>query len=81
MEEKYSNFKIVKVMKSTSKTRLNHLLSSITFNDKYWRSQLDILHLSIKHNNKGRREKKSNSNNILLLHLDLWPKQTMFLIY
>ena len=27
------NFKIVKVMKSMSKTRLNHLLLSITFND------------------------------------------------
>ena len=29
-----SNFKIVKVMKSTSKTRLDHLLLSITFNHK-----------------------------------------------
>jgi hypothetical protein len=33
-----SNFKSVKVMKSTSKTRLKHLLLSITFSDKYWRS-------------------------------------------
>jgi hypothetical protein len=30
-----SNFKIVKVMKSTFKTILKHLLSSITFDDKY----------------------------------------------
>ena len=32
---------IVKVMKFTSKTRLNHLLLRINFDDKYWRSQLD----------------------------------------
>jgi hypothetical protein len=36
--EENSNFKIVKVMKSTLKIILNHLLLSITFNDKYWRS-------------------------------------------
>ena len=34
MKKKNSNFKIVKVMKSTSKIILNHLLLSITFNDK-----------------------------------------------
>jgi hypothetical protein len=45
MEENY-NFKILKVVKSTSKTILNHLLLSIIFNDKYYRSQLDFLHLS-----------------------------------
>ena len=28
-----TNFKIIKVMKSMSKTRLNHLLLSTTFND------------------------------------------------
>ena len=50
-----------------SKTRLNHLLLSITFNDKYWGSQLDFLHLSNQHNNKGHREKKSNLINTLLL--------------
>ena len=36
---------IVKVMKSMSKTKLNHFLLSITFNDKFWGSQLDILNL------------------------------------
>ena len=66
-----SKFKIVKVMKSTSKTRLNHLLLRITFNDKYRRSQLDFLHLSIQHNNKGHHEKKSSLNNTLLLFLGL----------
>ena len=30
-----SNFKIVKVTKSTSKTKLNHFLLTITFNNKY----------------------------------------------
>ena len=29
------NFKIVKVMKFISKTKLKHLLLSITFNNKY----------------------------------------------
>ena len=76
--EKKFNFKIVKVVKSTSKTRLNHLLLSITFNDKYWRSQLDVLYTSIQHNNKGHHEKKSNLNNALLLLLGLWPKYNWF---
>jgi hypothetical protein len=44
-------------MKSTFKTRSNHLLLTITFNDKFWGSQLDILHLSIQHNNRDHREK------------------------
>ena len=57
MKENF-NFKIVKVMKSMFKTRLNHLLFNIPFNDKYWRSQLDFLHLSIQHNNKGHNEMK-----------------------
>ena len=70
-----SNFKIAKVMKSTSKTKLNHLLLSITFNDKYWRSQLDFLQLSIQHKNKGHHEKKSNLNKDFLLLLGLWPKK------
>ena len=38
-------------MKPTSKTIFNHLLLSITFNDKFWRSRLDILLLIIEHNN------------------------------
>ena len=45
--EKNPNFKIFKVMKSKSKTRFNQLHLSIAFNDKFWRSKLDILHLSI----------------------------------
>jgi hypothetical protein len=63
------NFKIGKVMKSTSKTKLNHLLLSVSFSDKYSRSQLDSLHLSTQHNNKVHYGKKSNLNNALLLLL------------
>ena len=66
-----SNFKIVKVMKFTSKLKLNHLLLSISFSDKYSRSQLDVLHLSIQHNNKVHHAKESNLNNALLLLLGL----------
>ena len=73
-----SNFKIVMVMKSMSKVWLNHLLLSITFNDKYWRSQLDFLHLSAQHINKDCHEKKSNLNNALLLLLGLSPKKWWF---
>ena len=73
-----SKFKIAKVVKSMSKTKLNHLLLSITFNEKYWWSQLDSLHLSIQHNNEGHHEKKSSLNNALLLLLDLWPKKLWF---
>ena len=64
-----SNFKIVKVIKTTSKTILNYLLLSITFNDKYQRSQLDFLNLSIQH--KGHHGKKPNLNITLLLLLGL----------
>ena len=45
--KKNSNFKIVKIMRFMSKTRLIQLLLSIIVNDKFWRSQLDILNLSI----------------------------------
>ena len=34
-DKKTSNFKILKVMKSTSKTKLHHLFLSITFNDHF----------------------------------------------
>ena len=79
MKENF-NFKIIKVMKSTSKTKLNQLLLSITYNEKYWRSSLDFLHLSIQHNNKGHHENKSNSNNALLLRLGFDPKIMVFSI-
>ena len=75
-----SNFKIVKVMKFMSKTALDHLLLSIIFNDKHWRSQLDFLHLSIQHNNKGHPKNKSNLENALLLCLGLWPNNYGFSI-
>ena len=65
-------------MKSTFNTRLYHLLLSITFKEKYWRSQLDFIHLSIQLNNKGHHEKKSNLNNDVLLFLGLWPKKYGF---
>ena len=42
-----SNLKIFKVMQSTTKSRFNHLLLSITFDDKFSRVQLDALRLSI----------------------------------
>ena len=51
------------LVKSTSKTKLNHLLLSITFYDKYCKSQLNSLHLSTQHNNKGHCAKKSNLSN------------------
>ena len=35
------------------KTKFNYFLLSITSDNKFWRSQLDILHLSIQHNNRG----------------------------
>ena len=44
--EKKIKLKIVKVVKLTSKTRFSHVLLSITFNDKFWRSHLGVLHLS-----------------------------------
>ena len=76
-----SNFKIIKVMKPMSKNWINHLLLSNAFNDKYWISQLDLLHLSIQHNNKCHYENKPNSNNTFLLLLGLWPKKLMVSIY
>ena len=45
--DKNSNFKIFKVMKSIFKSKFNHVLLNINYNDKFWRSQLDMLHLSI----------------------------------
>ena len=79
--EKNSDFNIVKVMKYTSKKKLDHLLLSIILYDKYWRSQLDILHLSIQHNNRGHTKKiKLILNNVLLLLLGLWPKNNGFSI-
>ena len=45
--EKNSDFKILKVMKFIFKSKFNHVLLSIKYNDNFWRSQLDILHLSI----------------------------------
>ena len=35
--ENNSNSTILKVVKSTSKTRFNHLFLSITFNDKFYK--------------------------------------------
>ena len=68
-------------MKFTSNIKLNHLLSSITFNGKYWRSQHDVLHLSIWYNNEIQVEKNVNLVNALLLLLGLWQKKIMFLVY
>jgi hypothetical protein len=64
-----SNFKIVKAMKSMSKTTLHHLLLSIIFNAKHGGSQLDFLHLIIQHNNKDHPKNKSDLDNALLLLL------------
>ena len=55
--KKNSKFQIFKAMKSTSKTIFNHYILTNTFNDKFWRSQFDILYLSTKHNNRGQHEK------------------------
>ena len=79
MKSKF-NFKICKVIKFTLKTIFNHVLLTITFNDKFWRSKLNILHLSIEHNNKSHNNQKSDLNNTLLIILGLWPKK-MVLIY
>ena len=83
--KKYENthiliLKIVKFMKSASKTKLHHLLLSITSDAKYWTSQLHILHLTIEHNNEGYHKKNSKLNNGLLLLLDLWSKKNGFSI-
>ena len=82
-----SNLKWIKVMKSTSKLKLKHLLLSITFNDNFWSSQLDFLHLSIKYDNKDHHEKKFKLNNALLLFRPLtkrfifWVYWTTFLVH
>ena len=47
-----SNFKIFKVMKSTSKTKFSHYLLRNTLNDKFWRSYVDILYLSTMKKNR-----------------------------
>ena len=44
--EKHSKFKIFKVMKFTFKTRFSQLLLRITFDDRFRRSNIDILYLS-----------------------------------
>ena len=46
-EIKIPNVKKYNVMKTTSKTIFNQLHLTATFNDKFWRSKLDILLLSI----------------------------------
>ena len=76
-----SNIIIVKVMKSSSKIKPNHLLLNITLNDRHWRSQLDLQHLRFQHNNEGHHEKKSNLNNTLLLLFNLLTKNMMVLVY
>ena len=80
MKEKF-NSKIVKVMKSTSKTKLDHWLLSITFNDKYCRSQLDFLHLSIQHKKEGHHEKKSNLKQRFTSTFGPLTKSNMDLVY
>ena len=42
-----SNFKIFKVMKSTSNSIFSHYLLSITFDDKFLKTHIDILYSSI----------------------------------
>ena len=46
MMEKKFKFKIFKVMKSTFKIIFSQLLLRITFDDRFWRSHIDILYLS-----------------------------------
>ena len=75
-----SNFRIFKVMKSTSKTIFRHYVLSGIFNDKFWRSHLDILYRSTQHSNAEHHEKK-NLNNTLLLLLGTWPNNLMVLEY
>jgi hypothetical protein len=56
-----------------SKTKLSHSLLSISSDYKLWRSHLNILYLSTKHNNGGLHEDKSNLNKKILLLLGIWP--------
>ena len=55
--------KIFKALKLMSTTIFSCLLLIITFNNKFWKSHLDILHFL---------------NYILLLHLGVWPKNDGF---
>jgi hypothetical protein len=58
--EKQTKFKIYKVIKSTSKTRVSHVLLSTAFKEKRRKSHLGILLSSehIIHNKKKNHEKK-----------------------
>ena len=68
-------YKIFKVMKLTFKNIFSKLLLRLTFDDRFWRSHIDILYLNTYLNNRGHREKWSISNNILLLLIGLWPRK------
>ena len=46
MRKKNFKFKIFKLMKFTFKTRFSQLLLRIAFDDRFWRSNIDILYLS-----------------------------------
>ena len=46
-------------MNLTSKTKISHYLLSNTFDDNFSRYHLDILNLSIQHNNRGHYEEKT----------------------
>ena len=56
-------------------------IQSFAFNDKFWGSQLDILHLSIQHNNKGHHERNTILNNNLLLLLGLWKEVHFIMLH
>lgn len=72
---------IFKVVKFTFETRFSHFLWNITFDDKAWRFQLGIPHLSTYHNKIRYYENLSNSNNIWLLLLGVWPQKLLFSIF
>ena len=55
-----------------SRTKYRHLFLSITFNDKFWRPHLGILHLNTSHNNKVIMGKYSFLTNILLLLINVY---------
>ena len=57
-EKKIPNSKYLRSSNLCSEIIFNHVLLSITFNDKFWRFQLDILHLSLQHNIRVHHEKK-----------------------
>ena len=75
MWKKKFQFKIFKVMKLTFNILFSQLLLRITFDDKFWRSHIDILYLSTQLNNGGHHEKQSILNSILLLLIGLWPRK------